>query len=340
MDRAPAWADRAVHDFETWRSLVRDTFFAAELERDDRRSFAGRLAHKPLGAMDLARIEATPHNFRRTADDVARHGTDAYDVVLVLDGRGSARQGSGGGPLGRGHLVISDTTRPYQIDFDSPFHVAQLVLPRGMLGAEPEHVARVTGRPVDTSRGAAAMLAALLTRVTEPADDDAPDSPAVEPHVADAVASLCRAVAAELLAAAPPAQPPYGPGTPHTPGTEAQRRELRARVVAWIEDHLHEPSLDPAAIAGAHFISTRYLHLLFEDHPVSVARHVRERRLERIRRDLADPDLVGVPISGVAARWGIGDAARFSRLFRDRYGVAPSAYRTAAHSAVSGRRVP
>lgn len=329
MDRAPAWADRAVRDFETWRSLVRDTFFAAELERPDDRSFAARLTHKPLGAMDLARIEATPHNFRRTADDVARHGTDVYDVVLVLDGRGAARQGSAGGPLGRGHLVISDTTRPYQIDFDSPFHLAQLVLPRGMLGAEPDHVARVTGRPVDTSRGTAALLADLLTRVTEPADDGPPGSPAGEPHVADAVASLCRAVTAELLAEAPPTAAAEEDGTP---ATEAQRRALRARIVAWIEEHLHEPALDPAAIAGSHFISTRYLHLLFEDHPVSVARHVRERRLDRIRRDLAAPGCAGTPISAVAARWGIGDAARFSRLFRERYGVSPSAYRTAART--------
>ncbi|MDI2132748.1 helix-turn-helix domain-containing protein [Yinghuangia seranimata] len=103
--------------------------------------------------------------------------------------------------------------------------------------------------------------------------------------------------------------------------------------MAWIEDHLDDPDLDPAAIAGAHFISTRYLHLLFEDHEVSVARHVRERRLERIRRDLADPALRGVPVSGVAARWGIGDAARFSRVFRERYGVSPSAYRAGGGAA-------
>ncbi|MCF2525801.1 helix-turn-helix domain-containing protein [Yinghuangia soli] len=353
-------------DFDTWRSVVRDTFFPAELERPAGHSFAARLRHGTLGPMGLARIEATPHNFRRTAADVARQRADAYDVVLVLDGRGSAAQGGLGGELDRGHLVIADTTRPYRIDFESPFRLAQLVLPHALLGTEPEELAAVTGVPVETDRGTAALLAALLTQVTEPAGLAAPvgpgspagsdsrsaSAPGIEPHVADAVAALCRAVAAELLAAAKPvtgtparhtlpdsptpasapALVPPGVTSGPASGTEAQRHALRTRVLAWIDDHLDDPTLDPAAIAAAHYISTRYLHLLFKDQPVSVARHVRERRLDRIRRDLADPAYLGTPVSAVAARWAIGDAAQFSRLFRDRYGVSPSAYRTAAHA--------
>ncbi|WP_331766478.1 helix-turn-helix domain-containing protein [Embleya sp. NBC_00896] len=312
--------DVGVGDFDAWRSIVHDFFFAAELERPAGRGFAGRLRHHPLGPIDLARIEATPHNFRRTAADVAAHGADVYDVVLVLAGQGSAAQDGRDGELCGGRLVISDSTRPYRIDFDSPFHLAQLVLPRRLLGTEPERVAPLTGVPIDTSRGTAALLAGVLTQVTEPTGARAPG---VDPHLADTVTALCRAVVAELIAERGDTWPETG----SDPAAEARRRELRARMMAWIENHLDDPGLDPAMIARAHFVSTRYLHRLFQDQPVSVARFVRERRLERIRRDLADPALLGMPVSTLAAHWGIGDAARFSRVFRDQYGVSPSTYR-------------
>jgi AraC-like DNA-binding protein len=58
-----------------------------------------------------------------------------------------------------------------------------------------------------------------------------------------------------------------------------------------------------------------------------VAAWIRERRLERCRRDLLDPVLAERPVSAVAARWGLTDPAAFSRLFRAAYGVPPLEYR-------------
>jgi AraC-like DNA-binding protein len=59
-----------------------------------------------------------------------------------------------------------------------------------------------------------------------------------------------------------------------------------------------------------------------------VADWIRRRRLERCRRDLLDPALRAEPVAAVAARWGLTNPAHFGRLFRDAYGVPPSAYRT------------
>jgi AraC-like DNA-binding protein len=46
-----------------------------------------------------------------------------------------------------------------------------------------------------------------------------------------------------------------------------------------------------------------------------------------VARDLLDPALAGEPIGAIGARWGITNQAHFSRLFRARYEVTPSAYR-------------
>jgi hypothetical protein len=64
--------------------------------------------------------------------------------------------------------------------------------------------------------------------------------------------------------------------------------------------------------------------------PTTASGWIRQRRLERCRRDLLDPALGDRSVGAIAARWGLIDAAHFSRLFRAAYGLPPGEYRLAA----------
>ncbi|WP_329066767.1 helix-turn-helix domain-containing protein [Streptomyces sp. NBC_01429] len=97
---------------------------------------------------------------------------------------------------------------------------------------------------------------------------------------------------------------------------------LRDRVLGYIEARLSDRDLVPAGIAAAHHISVRRLHKLFEDQPLTVAALIRRRRLERCRADLTHSDRT---VAAVAARWGFGDPAHFSRLFKATYGYGAAA---------------
>jgi AraC-like DNA-binding protein len=74
----------------------------------------------------------------------------------------------------------------------------------------------------------------------------------------------------------------------------------------------------------------RYLHKLFLGEHTTVADHIRRRRLERCSRDLLDPALADKPVIAIARRWGFGNPAHFTRVFRDAYGMPPSEYRRTA----------
>lgn len=101
-------------------------------------------------------------------------------------------------------------------------------------------------------------------------------------------------------------------------------------IQEWIEARLHDPALCPAAIAAAHHISVRQLYRVFRPTGTTVARYVRARRLENCRRELGDPFLGAQRIGAIAHRWGLPDAAAFSRAFRAAYGQSPTAYRARA----------
>jgi AraC-like DNA-binding protein len=125
------------------------------------------------------------------------------------------------------------------------------------------------------------------------------------------------------------------------PGESAQ--VLRLQVRDFILRHLGAESLSPATIAAAHNISVRYLHKLFQDEGLTVADWIRRHRLERCRRELADPLQYDRPIHAIATRWGFPNAAHFSRAFRAAYGVPPREFReqalTAARPCAAGQAV-
>jgi AraC-like DNA-binding protein len=133
-------------------------------------------------------------------------------------------------------------------------------------------------------------------------------------RVADNIVDLVDTLLAEHLGAGEPT-------------AEPGRRPLLARIMAFIEEQLADPDLGPERIAAAHYISTRYLHKLLHDEGRTVAGWVRTRRLEQCRRDLGDPLLAEQPVSAIGARWGLTDAAHFSRVFRAAYGSSPREYR-------------
>jgi hypothetical protein len=85
---------------------------------------------------------------------------------------------------------------------------------------------------------------------------------------------------------------------------------LPARIHAFVRAPPGDASLAPEVIASAHHISGRYLHKLFHEEGWTVGGCVRERRLERCRRDLAGSRLASRPIAAIAARWGFGGPAQ------------------------------
>jgi transcriptional regulator GlxA family with amidase domain len=107
----------------------------------------------------------------------------------------------------------------------------------------------------------------------------------------------------------------------------APDRPLLANVLAFIEARLGDVRLSNREIAAAHHISLRLLHRLFQEQGTSPGRWIRERRLERCRRDLLDPARSELPASTIAWSWGFASPAHFSRVFRAAYGHPPGEYR-------------
>lgn len=183
-----------------------------------------------------------------------------------------------------------------------------VVFPRTSFPLSPDDAARLTAVRVAGDGDAGALVSSLAAALPGHEDDGASGI-----RLGTAVLDLLAAALAERCDAELPA--------------DAARRALLLRIRTFVEARLGDPDLTPAAIAAAHHISVRYLYKLFADQDVTLGAWIRRRRLDRCRRDLLDPELSHRTVSAIAARWGMTDAAHFSRVFRAAYDAPPSEYR-------------
>jgi AraC-like DNA-binding protein len=96
-----------------------------------------------------------------------------------------------------------------------------------------------------------------------------------------------------------------------------------AAARCFIDEHLADPLLGPAQIAGAVGISERHLTRVFTEAGEPPGAYVLGRRLERAAGLLADGREGTTPIAAIAARCGFASQAYFARAFKARFGLTP-----------------
>jgi AraC-like DNA-binding protein len=303
----------AAYRYDAWRSIVCDTLGPLDFRSDPDVPLSGEIGAGSLGPVNVGRVQtSTPHSVHRTPGLIRRGSAELYRVVLAMSGKPRLEQGGRAARLRPGEFAIYDFARPYQLAYDSAVELAVFGFPRDLLALSPDSADRLTAVPIAAGQGIGALASPLLRRAALDLETYGPAS----------AARLCT-VMMDLVTAAVAERAGQAESLP----VESRERTLLLRVHAFIEQHLGEPDLSPGLVAAAHHVSVRYLHRLFEAEDTTVAAWIRRRRLERCRRDLADPALGAVPVSTVAARWGLTDPAHFSRVFRRAYGLPPAEYR-------------
>jgi AraC-like DNA-binding protein len=303
----------AAQRYDAWRSVVCDTLGPLDMRVDSDAPLDGEIEAGQLGQVTVGRVQtSTSHSVHRTPGLIRRDSPELYRVVLAMSGSPLLSQNDRTTRLAPGEFAIYDFTRPYELAYDAAVQLAVFSLPHALLSLPADHVRRLTAVTIASDTGTGALAAPLLRRV---ATDLATYQPASAARLSTVVMDLVTTAVAEHAEQAA------------SLSGESQDRMLQLRIHAFIEQHLGEVDLDPGIVAAAHHISLRQLHRLFETQNTTVAAWIRRRRLERCRKDLADPALHAVAVGAVGARWGLVESAHFSRLFRAAYGLAPTEFR-------------
>ena len=296
---------------DTWRSAVARSVVPLRIDELDGVAFRGRLGQTVVGNVSLFHIAATPHVVRRTPDLISDGGDRFYKLSLQLAGPAVLEQDGRSVGLGPGDLAIYDTDRPYTLTFPERSQAMVIMFPHELVDLPRDEVARVTATRFPREAGLGRVINPFFVELGRNMDQLAGSHASRLVH--SALDLLVTMLSQELHRRRGPATNPA--------------RSLAREVREYILEHLGEHDLTPSSIARAHYISTRHLYTIFSAEGQTVSMWIRSRRLEHIRRDLADPLFADRPVSWVAGRWGLHDAAHFSRLFKAEFGESPTAYR-------------
>ncbi|GAB2712091.1 AraC-like ligand-binding domain-containing protein [Kitasatospora kifunensis] len=304
-------AERA--DF--WHETVSRAFMPLQVELLERNPSVGVISSEQLGSVQISRVAAGPQSVSRNRRTIAMGGEGW--VAVAMQHRGCARVSQDGRQitLGPGEFVVSESGRPFTKEFPDAFEFTAFRLPRAALHVHDADLKAATATVFAPGSGSADVVAAYLRQLASQA---AQLDPYTGSRLADTAIDLLALLIQERSGTLTPAAPESAPA-------------MLARIKDYALRHLGDPSLSPEQIAGAHHISVRYLHKLFQSEETTVARWIQRRRLEMCARDLSRRASASPTVSSVARRWGFVSPAHFSRVFRSAYGATPREWRARAN---------
>jgi len=309
---------------EFWLESAFEAYLPVQVRSEVAEEFGARMWGYDLAPLTFFRISAVANTMIRTSRAIAACDPECLHLSVVLRGRLNAAQQGRTGVARVGDLISYETSRPVVISADQPFESLVVRVPKRVLGQEEARISNRTAVSIPGGEGLPRAAVAFFLGLVGGLEDgtvNGDDAPSAVSCVLDLVRGICA-----------------DPGGTHEPARPRSRAEALLNLRSFIETNLGDPQLGPEQIARASFISTRYLHRLFEAEGTSVCQWIRAARLERCRRDLLDPALAHQTILAIATRWGLPSPQHFSRLFRAAYGCSPSELRRQAE--VTGGTAP
>lgn len=285
--------------FTGWAEKMRATHLAWDLSSPSVDDYAARIRFRGTRRVKVADVLCSEFSGRR---DGPREGV--VGIQLQVSGRMMCTYREQQFTIEPGDLFVWDDDQRGVFHTVGPHRQISLLVPESLI---PRAVSASLGssRPISAKRGRGALSIAAdqlrsLAHEMELLNDDA-----VNRTVNGLIDLLDVALAPAI-------------GT-----VQSQHGALLTEVQQYILERLDDSQMSVPSIAMANGVSVRSLQLVFAEAGTSVARWVREQRLERCRRDLEGAS-AATTVTEVAFRWGFNDASHFSRVFKQEFGISPA----------------
>lgn len=292
-----------------WQHTVAEAFLPLSLQ-DGGRAFdmRARLAH--LGSLRVAEINCSGHRAIRSKRQAEQSEAACYKVIWQITGQCQVEQNGRSVTLLPDHWLIYDAARPYTVECSDRAEFVALLSPaEDDLGWRQFTVAN--GGIAERTRGTSRLaLHTLKDALQHHAELDADSVHGVESAARALLASTFRQRSRDFALA----------------GGGRQARML-VEAQAYIDQHSADPALTPDHLAKSLHVSRRTLYNLFGTHGATPHSCIMGARLEACRAVLANTAQAHKSISQIADEHGFSDSAHFSRVFKHRFGLSPSAYR-------------
>lgn len=298
-----AWSERVGNDVMPFR-------FTAQ----DGSAFQGAFEAANFLSASIFSMATGDHVAERTAEHVSNEDDEYVIVTFQVGGMLKLTQNGKQVQLTPGQIGLFLSSKPAQLECYGNYQSRSVRIPIDRLNTKPQRWKDLGALTFDGSQGLAPPVLNFLTGLF-PAEPTL--TPSTRAAVANHLVGLIEAMLADLYVSEDrPLESPTG--------------QLLERCLAFIEENLLDPHLNPQMVADSAHISVRYLHQIFRQSGMTCANYIRVRRVERVRADLALEEFALVPVEKLLQRWGVQNPSHFGQVFRRIEGCTPTEFRRKA----------
>ncbi|WP_251008551.1 helix-turn-helix domain-containing protein [Curtobacterium sp. ISL-83] len=261
----------------------------------------------------LIRTSGSGMRLTRTPQELRSEGRPLFALSFQHRGTSTYIQRDGVITHAAGELYLENVARPYEYAGDSDVDNASFLISHNDLGLSVP-AAMEAGRRMRTSP-LYRLMQGHMARLTDIAAQ-LPEGDQAAELLAASTLQLTRALLASTDREDPRAR-------------DAVHDTQYDTLLAYVRQHIRDPSLDARRIARDNHVSIRQLYKIWARSDLNLHEWILRERLDHARAELAAPASVNVTIEVVARRWGFSDPSHFSRRFRAAYGVSPREWRMA-----------
>jgi AraC-like DNA-binding protein len=230
-------------------------------------------------------------------------------LLLLLDGESDITHYGRSQHLVQGDVFLMDSRAPLEIAIPSQTKSVCISIERSDIVALARQPEDLFGLKISGGQGLPSLLGHMLRALlNDPHSYEDPERRVVN-------GSVLSIIDQHLL----------GTRCERTPADSES--DLIRRIKAWIVNNLDEAEFDVADIARHFNMSRSSLYRLFATMGATPKSWIMGQRLNLARDKLSDPRHKHLSISTICFRSGFNDAAHFSRLFRQNFGISPNEYR-------------
>jgi AraC-like DNA-binding protein len=293
--------------FQFWQDAVCDTFVELDCQARAERAFFGEITTAQCDGLHFSTVRSDGQIVRRTNNRIRRAREEVMLVSLQVRGIGVIAQDGREARLTPGDFACYDSTRPYTLNFDAGFEQLVLHMPREAMVRRIGRTEVWTARRIEATSPVGSLVLPFVQQTASIVSDVAP---ATASRLSETCLSLVTAALGERLGAL-------------AQGGSAARTALTFRAKAIIDSYLHDHALNTERVAELVGISPRYLQDLFHAEGTTVSDWIWKQRLDKSRRDLADPLRASDSIAQIALACGFADFGHFSRRYKEAFGASP-----------------
>jgi AraC-like DNA-binding protein len=295
--------------FEHWHHVTCRQFSLTDCSHTADHDFQASVKIRRFGDLALSSIwSATQHDeairVTRRPADIRKDQRDCFMLWLMLAGTAGLYQDGRYATLSSGDLVLQDQSRPFDLEFGQLSHAAMVMIPRPLLASRLPTVGSLAARRVPATSRIGPIVGSVVQQLFI-MDDGAED----------AIDRRLRASTLDIIATMLEAEVGQANAAPRL----ARRLD---EVKAFMLTRMHDCELDAEMIAQGMCMAPRTLYRLFAQEATTPIQWLWEQRLTASYRLLSES---GARVTEVALSYGFKDLSHFSRAFRGKFGVAPSA---------------